>query len=567
MLPTDLLGKEAQIVTKAAAWWKSRLPSWGVGLLTGLGLALLFFWRLGQPGLMDPDEGRYAEVAREMLVTGNYWLPQLNFVPYLEKPPLVYWLTALSLWLGGLKEWAARLVPAVSAVAGAWGIYWLGTRVAGRAVGVVAAGATATSWGYFLLGRLLTLDMPLTCCLIWSLAYLYLAWEEAERRRLPWAYLWLGLGVMTKGPVAVVLPVLIMACWLAGQRRLGQWRRLWHPPGLLLFLLLTVPWYAVISWREPGFLPFFFGREHLLRFLAAPVHGGQPVYYYVGILPLLLLPWTFLLLPSLVRVCRRPAGETQEPAAPFLLVWAGVILVFFSLASAKLPAYILPAIPPLALWLAIHLRSRWPNRGWPPGWRLGLVGWLFAGLGLLLAYVGLWLGQPHLWQQLAILRPAVELLLVALVVWPAILWLLPPRPALCLPVLLAAAVSYNLILIIGVEKLAPSRSPREVAAVVRAQARPEDILLGYQLYSQGLSFYTGRPCYLYRIRGELDYGLQQRPGTPYYLSDAAAVRQQLASRRGFILAPAAAVSALATELELPLQPLATWKKFLLLVTP
>ena len=238
----------------------------------------LFIFRLGVPGLMDPDEGRYAEIAREMLVLGDFITPHLNFLPYLEKPPLVYWLTAVSLKVGGLNEWAARFIPALSALAGIMAVYWLAARLWGPKDAFLAGLITATSSGYVLLGRLLTLDMTLTACLTWGIALTYLALRNQQRRYLPWAYLALGLGVLAKGPVALVLPALIFLTWF-GVR--GQWRQvfqLWHTGGALILAVVVLPWYILVAWRNPEFLSYFFFQEHLQRFLAPRVHGGQPVY-------------------------------------------------------------------------------------------------------------------------------------------------------------------------------------------------------------------------------------------------------------------------------------------------
>ena len=192
---------------------------------SGLGLlvlcCLLFFFRLGVPGLTDPDEGRYAEIAREMLVLKDYLTPHLNFLPYLEKPPLVYWLTAISLTLGGLNEWAARAIPALSAVGGVLAVYWLAAKLWGSRTAFLAGMVTATSSGYFLLARILTLDMSLTCFMTWGIGLAYLAVRNQARHYLPWAYLALGLAVLTKGPVGVVLPALIFLVWFLARK---QWR-------------------------------------------------------------------------------------------------------------------------------------------------------------------------------------------------------------------------------------------------------------------------------------------------------------------------------------------------------
>lgn len=538
-------------------------PWWGLSFV----LALLYFFRLGAPGLMDPDEGRYAEIAREMLLTGNYWLPQLNFLPYLEKPPLVYWLTALSLHLGGGNEGAARLTPALSALLGIGGVYWWGRRLFDAPTALLAAVITATSWGFFLLGRLLTLDMTLTCCLIWGLGLAYEAWERQNRRFLWLSYGVLGLGVLTKGPVALVLPGLIFFLWLWGQQRLGEWRFFWEGRGLLLLLLLNLPWYLTISWRQPGFLSFFLGHEHLARFWAAPVHGGRPLYYYLILLPLFLLPWTWWLPLGLARLPAAvgPAGSASPQG--FLLLGAGAIVVFFSLASAKLPPYILPAVPLLALWLAAALRPRWPREGGgrPPGWRLSLGLWLLTGLTLVLVFSVIRLGRPATWQHLAQLSPWVELLLVGLVLWPLLLFPLWRRPRLALALAVVSALSFSLILSGGLERLARFRSPRELARTLQDLRRPGAVLVGYQAYSQALSFYTGLPFYLYGLRGELDQGLRLRPDTPFWLKGPKDLRQLSHRGQVFILLPREQTQALAAAVGVSGRPVAQWKKFILVL--
>ena len=172
--------------------------------LTLVGL-VLFFYRLGAPGLMDPDEGRYAEIAREIFVLRDWLIPHLNLLPYLEKPPLVYWLTALSFKALGYTESAARLVPAVSALGGVFLAYGLGRALWGPGPGVLSALVLASAAGYVALGRILTLDMTFALFLNLGIGLGYLALSRDQARLWPWAYLALALAVLTKGPVALVL--------------------------------------------------------------------------------------------------------------------------------------------------------------------------------------------------------------------------------------------------------------------------------------------------------------------------------------------------------------------------
>jgi len=504
--------------------FSTRLKGWGwVGGLAWL-CAAVFFYRLGRPGLMDPDEGRYAEIAREMLASGDFLTPTLNFLPYLEKPPLVYWLTAASFHLFGLQEWAARLVPAVSAWGGVLAVFWLGRRLGNVQTGFWAALITATSAGYVILGRILTLDMTLTCFLTWGLALAYQAWRTGQGRYLFLAYGAWGLGVLVKGPVALVLPGLIFLTWLLLERAWRHWPRFWHPGGAVLLALLVLPWYLLVAWHNPEFWRYFFWEEHVQRFLTPRIHAGQPVYFYVGVVVVGLLPWTFLLPWALSRP---PAMAPEGPTAAdrrFLLTWFAVVFVFFSLARAKLFPYLLPGLPPLALLLGQALAGSGavevPN---PRVWRAVLVMWLLVAAGLL-AFSALlpWL-HPSLGARAALLMPYLRAGGVLLVLLPFILLVGPPRLGWIRPILASGALALALLIMLGVERLAVERSPRDLARLIIAQRQADTVIVGYQMYSQALSFYTGQPLYLYGIRGELAFGLGQRPGNPYYLGTSSAL--------------------------------------------
>ena len=175
---------------------------------------VLFFYRLGVPGLMDPDEGRYAEIAREFFVRRDWLIPHLNLLPYLEKPPLVYWLTALGFKVFGYTEAAARLPSAVSALGGVFLAYGLGRALWGPGPGVLGALVLASAAGYVALGRILTLDMTFALFLNLGIGLGYLALSRGQDRLWLWAYLALALAVLTKGPVALVLAGLAWVIWV-----------------------------------------------------------------------------------------------------------------------------------------------------------------------------------------------------------------------------------------------------------------------------------------------------------------------------------------------------------------
>jgi 4-amino-4-deoxy-L-arabinose transferase-like glycosyltransferase len=481
---------------------------------------VLFFYRLGVPGLMDPDEGRYAEIAREIFVLGDWLIPHLNRLPYLEKPPLVYWLTALSFKVCGYTEAAARLPSAASALGGVFLAYGLGRAFWGPGPAFFGATVLATCGGYVALGRVLTLDMTLTLLLNLGVALGYLALSRNRPHLWTWAYLALALAVLTKGPVAVVLAWLIWGIWALVHRK--PLKALVQVRGWLLLAVVALPWFVWVTLQYPDFFKFFVLEQHLGRYLTAAVHP-QPLYYYLPLLLGFLLPWTFLMPWALW-----PAGQGRDPDRLFLIIWAATVLVFFSLSQGKLPTYILPALLPLALLLGARLfaypqaqAELWAH----PGLKASLLAWGLAAWGLVLLY--LWppgFLARHLSRE-QIFLPILPLVLAGLAFTPS-LALTFRRVGL----LFVGALMLSTLTPVGLEKLSLRRSPAELGRIVQARWQPDAALVGVQLYSQGLSFYSGHVFHLLAFRTELDFGRSLNPGNGLFFSTAADLRAFVQSR-------------------------------------
>ncbi len=495
--------------------------------LVGLALMglVLFFYRLGAPGLMDPDEGRYAEIAREIFLLHDWLIPHLNLSPYLEKPPLVYWLTALSFKALGATELAARLPSAASALGGLFLAYWLGRSLWGPALAFLGATVLATCSGYVVLGRLLTLDMTFSFLLNLAIALGYLALSRERRELWPWAYGALGLAVLAKGPVALVLAGLIWGIWVLIQRR--SWRSLLQPRSWLILAVLVLPWFAYVQWRYPDFFRYFILEHHFGRFLTPAIHP-EPFYYYGPVLLGLLLPWSWLLPWVLFS---RGAGRDRDPDKIFLLVWAAVVLIFFSLSRGKLAPYILPALLPLALIVGEGLGSltdsvlTWAG---DPGLRISLWAWTLAGFSI--AALLLW-PQATLAQALSRANLALPYLLLV-----AAVFILTPLVTLVsrrLGPLFLGALLLSALLPVGLDRLSSQRSPRELGRMVQSLWQPNAALVGVYLYSQGLSFYSGQAFHLLDFRTELDFGRKLRPEKDLYfagvheMADFAGTRPQV----------------------------------------
>jgi 4-amino-4-deoxy-L-arabinose transferase-like glycosyltransferase len=322
--------------------------------------ALAWFCNLGYRHLIKPDEGRYAEIPREMIVSGDWLTPRINGYKYFEKPPLQYWATAASFSAFGLNEWAARLWPGLTGFLGVLLVFWAGSRLFGPPSGLLGAAVAASCALYVIVGHLLTLDMGLSVLMAAAVFAFAVAQAEAalhERRRwmlVAWAAM--ALAVLSKGLVGAVLPIAAVGAYVLLQRDWKLLSRLELLRGGLLLLAIAAPWFVLVSLANPEFPRFFFIHEHFERFLTKEHDRYQPTWFFVPVLLVGMLPWIVALVPALVRAWPR-STVTGFDARRFLLVWCAVVFVFFSASSSKLLPYILPLFPALSLLVGDYLRT------------------------------------------------------------------------------------------------------------------------------------------------------------------------------------------------------------------
>ena len=493
---------EGGTTTGAAA--RGALPgAIAVAILAGI----VCFYHLSAYGLWEPDEARYAEIAREMIVLHDFVTPHLDYVPYVEKPPLLYWLTALAMRLFGIGEFGARFINAAAAMAGIGAVYLFARRVLGARQGILAAAILATSGLYALMAQVLTTDVLLTATLTVALFAFYLQWSSGG------AWWWLmyaaiALGVLTKGPIAIALPMLAGAIFLFTEGDLrGAVRRFRVVPGLGLIALIAAPWFVAITLRQPDFFNFYFVGEHLQRFFESSYSHGQPLYYYVPVMLGGMLPWT-LLVPFIPWRFLRP-----DPARRFCLLTAATIVVVFSLASAKLIPYILPAMPFVAIVMASGLDEFIAGRDCR---RLAVVGpmlGIIAAGVLTVATFADRFASPNP----AMVRPALYaaglVLPVASVICFAAFW----RRRAVTGIATLALATAALLVVAGYGRLLaePARSYAQLARLI-AQRAPDARLICYPRYIQALPFYTGRRVMLVGAPTELAYGAAHAPDASSY---------------------------------------------------
>lgn len=477
--------------------------------------------------LFDRDEGRYSEAAREILVSGDWLVPRLFGVPYLEKPPLFYWLTAVSLATFGVDELGARLVPALAAALGvlATGLFTL--RTMGARAAPLASLVLATAGLYFVLARVVVTDMLFSVAIAGALMAFFVAWTEG-RSYLPF-WLLAAAATLTKGPVAGALCGFTIVGYLASRRdlRLLLAPRFWI--GFPAYLALVGAWFGLAEVRVPGYLAFYVYKEHLLR-VAGDEHR-EGILWYVPWLLAGFLPWTPMLLAALPAIARRVREPTSAgEAARFAAIWAAVVLVFFSLPRGKLAPYILPMFPPLAMLLGDAL-ARWTARGEEiPRLRLA-----FVSVGVVLAALAV--ATPVVWELAPV--PMSRWLWAAggvcAAAAAATLRLARRRDASPVAAVAAAVAALQLCAVPIAAPIARGLTIAPIIDILRERARPDDPIVLYSGYYPNLPFYLGRIPYFVFGNRELDFGVSVEGPGPFVVDSLRRVRSRIGDRPTFFV--------------------------------
>jgi 4-amino-4-deoxy-L-arabinose transferase len=365
---------------------RARPDRWAWTLLLGL-FVVVYIVPLPSRPLFLPDEYRYAEIPREMLLSGDWIVPHMDGLVYFEKPVLGYWLTAASLRLFGENRFAVRLPSALAIGLTAWitfGLVVFSTRR--REPASLAALIFLSSLGAAACGIVAVLDGLLTAFLTATNVSFFVAATAERRSRCEAAWLLVsgacaGLAFLTKGLVALVVPALTAGTYLLWQRRAADLVRMaWLP--LAAAAAIVLPWGVSIYLREPSFWPQFFWHEHVHRFVAENAQHAQPAWFYLAIAPLIVLPWSFAAPATVASL--RGRSELRDPIR-FCLCWIAGPLVFFSASSGKLASYVIPLLPPAAVLLALGLADPRPaaaTRALKRGLAAGAVAAALAVLAL-----------------------------------------------------------------------------------------------------------------------------------------------------------------------------------------
>jgi hypothetical protein len=469
---------------------------------------MLLFANLGGPALFEPDEGRNAEKAREILVLGDWLTPHENFLPVLDKPMAFYWVIAGAYKLFGVSEWSARLPSALAALGCLFLLYRFARIYDGVWVARWGMLILLTSLEFFLLARVVILDMVLTFFVTLTLMSFYSAVQAGDQRTRRWScwlmYVALALGTLVKGLAGLVVPGMIMFFYLFLTRKWRLLRELHLSTGAVIYLVLTVPWYAWAGAENPGYLRYYLWEEHFNRFWTDEFKRSQGWYYYFLVLAVGFLPWTTVLPLTIRRLWRK-----MDDKSLFLAVWAAIPFIFFSASHSKLPHYLLPVYPPLAILTAQTVVAVFSSAASAPRslfsvWAVCAALLLYLALGAIAPDLVTWRIRSGIEQSRLEIALGTLLVLMAygLFGW----WCRESdgvgqtRAFICT----GFALSVLFLIILQLQDLISlTRSARTVARAIAPQVHENRLVL-YNTYPTGLIFYLGlsRPAWIVPARGK-----------------------------------------------------------------
>ena len=480
----------------------------------------LFFAGLGSLPLLEPDEGRNAEVGREMLSSGDWVTPHYDGLPYLDKPPIFFFLVAASLKLGGPNEWSARAPSAVTGLCLLLLSWLLARRMFGESTALRATAVIASAPLVVVFSRSVIFDMTLAVLLTLAMVCYWLA-QAADFRRPGLdilLFLAMGLATITKGPIGFLLPLLSIAVYQALRGKLRELKRLRWGLGCVVFLSVAMPWFILVSLRHPDFPRYALLEESLARFAGGLVHRKGGLLYYFPVYLAGFFPWSiFLLWAGWKRHKRwREFRDSSFSSNLYLLTWSGVIFVFFSLSRSQLPGYFLPALVPLGVLMA----KAWdevgsPGAARPPDWLTAGFASLL-GLGLLIAassQLGFFASPRSHWARqldpdvFALLKPSLlytGLILAALAVVGRNVAARARGASLSVATLALLAFTAPALLgrwIAPLRAYAESHSSRRLANTILLSPERDLPLYGYYYFRTSLPFYLRRSVGLVSTNG------------------------------------------------------------------
>lgn len=482
-------------------------------LLLIVAFAVIWFGTLEHRRLINPDEGRYAEIPREMVASGDWITPRLNDIKYFYKPPLQYWATAVAFSAFGEHHWTARLWPALTGFLGVLLTGFAAARLYSPMTGIISGAILGSSVLWNVIGHANTLDMGLSALLAAAILALCLSQRDDSSDSRRWrdgAWVLLALATLSKGLIGLVLPAATVVAYMLWQRDWGLLLRLRPLRGCAILLAITAPWFIAVSLANPEFPHYFFIHEHFERFLTKAHGRYQPPWYFMPILLVGMIPWLGSLAQGLWPGRGEPATSRFSPTR-FMLAWTVVVFAFFSVSSSKLPSYILPIFPTIAILIGIHLASceGRPGLRWQavPAVLLGLAAMVLASQASRFANaeVGADLYRAY--------QPWLYVAALALLVGGIAAFIFG-RQGRSLAFAMALALGghgFGQLFLLGHDTVGRVNSAHDAALAIRDRLPPGIPFFSLETYDQSLQFYLKRTTTMVAYRDEMSFGIAREP--------------------------------------------------------
>jgi 4-amino-4-deoxy-L-arabinose transferase-like glycosyltransferase len=512
-------------------------------------LSLFYLLWIGSYPLFLPDEGRYSEVAREMLNSGDYITPRLNGVPFLDKPILFYWLQAAAIHFLGIKEFALRCIPALFGVLGCLVTYIAGRHLYSRRTGLLSALILATAPLYFGLAHYANLDLEvavLTTCTLFSFVIGIKSESRYRKYFLIATYVFSALAVLSKGLLGLALPILIIGAWITVLWRWHLLQKMHLLLGISLFLLISLPWYILVQNANPSFFHHFFIITHLYRFLSSHVvfNNEAPIWFYFPVVIIGFFPWIIFMIPALFKNLTLIFKSYQENNTElFLLLWIVIVFIFFSIPHAKIVSYIIPLFPPLALVIANYIDHQWN--------KISQNGLYSLSIAFLLLCVSIVLLNPYI-HNAFIIPPALNPFLTILAIiflasaFFVFLSMMTQKLASLVLVLTLCSISFLLTLTLSAKPL-NNNSSKTLAMQIKPIIQTDDEIATYHKYYQDLPIYLERQIIVVNDwdsptiletdnwQREFYYGIKTQEKHDFFINDDQFWKRWNSTKRIFVL--------------------------------
>ncbi|HOP85057.1 MAG TPA: glycosyltransferase family 39 protein [Syntrophorhabdaceae bacterium] len=495
---------------------------------------IFFFNALGGYSLKEPDEGRYAEIPREMLESGDFVVPRLNYVRYFEKPPLFYWTVAGFYKLFGINQWSFRLPCALSAFFCAMVIYIFTKRWFGEITAFYSTAILISSFGFFSMARIVTLDMFFTLWLTCSIVFFY----EFYRKKRPYFiylfYVFLALATLTKGIVVPILVGLTVFIFLITEKRLSFLKEIKLIKGIFVYLVVTAPWFIAISLKEREFFYFFFIDQHFLRFLTPKHKRTGSIFYFIPVLFGGLFPWSFFI-PRAVK------SLWMIKELRLFFIWSTVVFLFFTISSSKLPPYILPIFPAISIVMGFLFSK---NGGHPVRKKWEIL--LYLVFFIIIIFVSFNLNTDVFYKWASLISKTAPAVMIELKVFFILVAILSAVVSFFMIIyfksldyrkifilLTCFSLSFVTVLLSQRDIIDRLNTTKGIANIINAKRSKDDLIINYGSFDQTLLFYTRQRLFIASYRGELDFEARYEDAKDYFISDGEFVNILNSEKRVF----------------------------------